>query len=366
MAITPQLLSALLQNAPRNALRDAAMARLETLGWPKGRSEAWTYFPLSAFQGVDLPELPSRSDSANGTLLELIASETDQAALLPIILGGATRSYNLASEGPSDEELALAQVEACAHAVVEVEAGSKLKLLMPRPAASMPFRSQRMDFVVGEGAEVDLVLLGEASADAKLVLRHARIHQKAGSVVRILTMHSGQGTYRGSLDIHLQGEEARCEYRALVLASGKGQSHRRVRISHEAPRCESTQWVRHVLADEAHASFDGSVDVGRDCSGTQSHQLVNSLLLSDHAKASTKPNLRIFHDDVECTHGNTCSDLDSEALFYLQSRSVPYSEARRMLTAAFVEEVVRAHPQSPARDLLLARARQDLSKMVGA
>lgn len=365
MAITPQLLSNLLHNAPRNALRDAAMARLETLGWPKARSEAWTYFPLSSFQSVDLPELPSRNDSATNALLEIIASETDQAALLPIILGGPTRSYRLASEGLSDEELALAQVEACAHAVVEIEAGSKLKMLMPRPV-NIPFRSQRTDFVVGEGAEVDLVLLGEASAEAKLVMRHARIIQKAGSVVRLLTMHSGQGTYRGSLDIRLQGEDARCEYRALVLASGKGQSHRRIRISHEAPRCESTQWVRHILADEAHASFDGSVDVGRDCSGTQSHQLVNSLLLSAGAKASTKPNLRIFHDDVECTHGNTCSDLDSEALFYLQSRSVPYSEARRMLTAAFVEEVVKAHPQSPARDLLLARARQDLSKMVGA
>ena len=44
--------------------------------------------------------------------------------------------------------------------------------------------------------------------------------------------------------------------------------------------------------------------------------------------------------DVKCSHGMTTGQLDEQALFYMQSRGLPYEEARMMLSVAFMSDVI--------------------------
>jgi Fe-S cluster assembly protein SufD len=53
-----------------------------------------------------------------------------------------------------------------------------------------------------------------------------------------------------------------------------------------------------------------------------------------------KPELEIYADDVACAHGNTVGALDEDALFYARQRGMPEDEAARLLTEAFIGEVV--------------------------
>jgi Fe-S cluster assembly protein SufD len=50
--------------------------------------------------------------------------------------------------------------------------------------------------------------------------------------------------------------------------------------------------------------------------------------------------LEIWADDVKCSHGCTTGQLDDEALFYLQSRGIPYDSAKAMLLYAFALDVL--------------------------
>ena len=59
---------------------------------------------------------------------------------------------------------------------------------------------------------------------------------------------------------------------------------------------------------------------------------------------------RIYADDVACAHGNTVGALDEDALFYARQRGIPEPEARAMLTAAFVGEVVDRIEHEAARE----------------
>jgi len=85
---------------------------------------------------------------------------------------------------------------------------------------------------------------------------------------------------------------------------------------------------------------------------TDAKQTNRNLVLSDHAKVDTKPQLEIFADDVRCTHGATVGQLDEMALFYAQSRGLPAEEARRVLTYAFAAEVIDEVSLQPVRDEL--------------
>jgi len=74
---------------------------------------------------------------------------------------------------------------------------------------------------------------------------------------------------------------------------------------------------------------------------TDAKQSNKNLLLSRNARIDTKPQLEIFADDVKCTHGATVGELDSDALFYLQSRGIDKKDATLMLTRAFAAEVTQ-------------------------
>ncbi|MCZ6609155.1 MAG: SufD family Fe-S cluster assembly protein, partial [Alphaproteobacteria bacterium] len=90
----------------------------------------------------------------------------------------------------------------------------------------------------------------------------------------------------------------------------------------------------------AHGVFQGLVRVAPKAIGTDARQKNQALLLSDRASADTKPELEILADDVKCTHGATVSDLDADGLFYLMARGLSEAEARRLLIAGFIGDVI--------------------------
>jgi hypothetical protein len=67
-----------------------------------------------------------------------------------------------------------------------------------------------------------------------------------------------------------------------------------------------------------------------------------------------KPELEIYADDVACAHGNTVGALDEEAMFYARQRGIPWAEARAMLTAAFLAQVVDRIEHEGAREIARA------------
>ena len=81
----------------------------------------------------------------------------------------------------------------------------------------------------------------------------------------------------------------------------------------------------------------------------------HALLLEDGAEVFAKPELEIYADDVECAHGNTCGALDGDQLFYLRQRGIPETEAKALLTQAFVAEALESAPD-PVAEILRAAA----------
>ena len=73
---------------------------------------------------------------------------------------------------------------------------------------------------------------------------------------------------------------------------------------------------------------------------SNARQSSRNLLLTPGAEIDTKPELEIYADDVQCSHGATTGQLDPDALFYLRSRGLSEPEARSALTRAFAGAVL--------------------------
>jgi Fe-S cluster assembly protein SufD len=150
----------------------------------------------------------------------------------------------------------------------------------------------------------------------------------------------------------LAGDGAETVMNGLYLVDGTQHVDHQTVIEHIAPNCPSHELYKGILDGRSHGVFNGKVYVHPEAQKTDGKQSNNNLLLSPEARVDTKPQLEIFADDVKCTHGATVGRLDETALFYLRSRGINRSNARKLLTYAFAADVLERLDLVELRDAL--------------
>jgi Fe-S cluster assembly protein SufD len=110
-----------------------------------------------------------------------------------------------------------------------------------------------------------------------------------------------------------------------------------------------------VLDDGSTGVFNGGIDVRPGADGTDAEQSNQNLILSDRAEINTQPRLEILADEVACKHGATVGQLDDTAMYYMRSRGIPATEARRLLINGFADQVVDEVSIEPVRAWITQR-----------
>ncbi|MEZ5939228.1 MAG: SufD family Fe-S cluster assembly protein [Hyphomonadaceae bacterium] len=138
----------------------------------------------------------------------------------------------------------------------------------------------------------------------------------------------------------IAGAGAKARLNGVCLAAAGLHADQTSHVTLEAEGGEVRQLVRSVARRKGRAVFQGKFLVERTAQKTDAQMEHNALLLEDGAEVFAKPELEIYADDVQCSHGNTCGQLDEQAVFYARSRGLPEAEARAMLTRAFLIEAI--------------------------
>ncbi|MDO5016790.1 MAG: Fe-S cluster assembly protein SufD [Porphyromonas sp.] len=194
----------------------------------------------------------------------------------------------------------------------------------------------------------------EETGTHSLRLMDTHIHQEQDSNVVVDSITMQNGTTRNNYYCDLAGENAHLDLDGLGLLDGDKQLDSWSLIRHSVPNCFSDELFKYTMNDSSVGAFSGRIYVAKDAQKTMAYQNNRNLLLSDKAKMYSKPQLEIYADDVKCSHGMTTGELDDLAIFYLQQRGIPKMEARLMLTAAFMTEVLDKITYQPLRERLEA------------
>src|ERR1700704_4514118 len=97
---------------------------------------------------------------------------------------------------------------------------------------------------------------------------------------------------------------AKCSSRCWTTAAAA----RRLPM-HVPPACTSREMFKSVLDDSGRSVFQGKIIVRRGAQKTDARMATHALLLTDSAEADNKPELEIYADDVQCSHGATAGAL---------------------------------------------------------
>ena len=109
-------------------------------------------------------------------------------------------------------------------------------------------------------------------------------------------------------------------------------------VRHLAENCQSNQIYKGVLTDKSKANYFSNTYVDKIAQKTEGYQLSKGILLSKDSTYFSKPELRIFADDVKCSHGSIIGPIDENAIFYLRSRGISKNAAIKMIISSFIND----------------------------
>ena len=167
-----------------------------------------------------------------------------------------------------------------------------------------------------------------------------QIHQSADSDYQSFYFSAGARLARHDIQLHLNASGSACRLDGLTLGGSRSHADQHSHIEHHQPHCRSSEHVRSILSGRSRGIFSGRIIVHPGAVGTDARQISRSLLLSPHAESDSRPQLEIYADDVQCSHGATVGQLDPQALFYLLSRGLAPAPARRLLTQGFGNDAI--------------------------
>ena len=211
------------------------------------------------------------------------------------------------------------------------------------PHAGVYFNNVLDEVLLGVESELAHVRV-QRDGEAAFHINRTAVDQSEGSHYNSTTITLGARFSRYDVYANGDAEHIDSTLDGLAVLSNKQVSDTHTVMDHRQPNGGSHQLHKMILDDSAHAVFNGKIFVQQDAQKIDAYQLNRTLLLSDHARVNTKPQLEIFADDVKCTHGATVGQLEDDQLFYMRSRGIDEEKARDLLVYAFAAEVIETIP----------------------
>jgi len=389
--------------------REAALARVRSMGLPGRRDEYWKFTRPDSLTAAEAPRAAIRDTSSEPELfadmdrLKLVfvdgvfdAGASDDAAQ------DAVRIERLAEAGTSDihwakdvygtlEERAQTPVprplatlntalaadgvlihvtgkaakpihlvnvqasetsDAMLHHVVKLDAGASLTVLENGPAGARYNTVMEVD--VADGATFHHVRTQGLDHERRAAT-HVFARLGTESVFKSFTLTANGAMTRNECAIELTGDDATAHIAGACIGDGDFHHDDTVFITHDAERCESRQVFKKVLHNGATGVFQGKILVKAGAQKTDGYQISQSLLLDEDSQFLVKPELEIYADDVVCSHGSTSGAIDEDALYYLRARGIPKPIATNLLTLSFLAQAVEEIEDESLRDEINTR-----------
>ena len=220
------------------------------------------------------------------------------------------------------------------------------------------------EVVVGQNSTLRYYTIQQQSEQAFHVTNTQAVLGRDASLSSV-NVDLGGGLVRHNLNVLMGAEGARCTLNGLYMTTRSQHVDNQVIIDHAKGHTTAKELYKGILDGKSRTVFHGSIIVREGARKVDADQSDKNLLLSDQAEADTKPAFWIYCDDVKCTHGASCGQIDEEALFYMRSRGIGEREARGFLVQGFVSEIIDSIEYAPYRTHVDGLVQSTLQEWLG-
>jgi len=351
---------------------------------PTGREEIWRFTPLKRLRGL-LDGVPSdghldvKEELPAGVTVTPIS--TDQAKALGVTPAfdrlGALAVENAGGallvdipadaelDGPVRVQLHGDSVDTVVWGHVVVRVGSHARAIVLVEHTGSTTYDAFTSVLVGDGANVDLVHVNDWADDA---VHAEQINIRVGrdATLRHFEFTLGGDLVRTSTNVDYAGPGGSAELFGLYFADAGQHFEHRLFVDHNAPRTKSNVVYKGALqGQDAHTVWIGNVLIRKVAEGIETYEENRNLVLTDGCQADSVPNLEIETGEIEgAGHASAVGRFDDEQLFYLRSRGIAESEARKLVVRGFFDDLIRRVTVPELAEKLSGQVEEELKRHV--
>ena len=355
-------------------------AQVATPSLPSGREEAWRFTPLARMMVV----LDGSIESGKSLVANLSAPEgvqisaktgsaplidpQDFAAALVISKASEVLVIEIPAELEVNEPILLDRAGASLSQAnferILIKAGRHSKATVIVHNSGSAILSEDVEIELGDGAHLTFTSLQEWENDATHLGRHQALIGKDAKLT-LIEVTLGGATVRLLPRVNFLATGGEVDAYGLYFATSGQHLEHRVHVEHDKPHCRSrVTYKGALLGESARTVWFGDVAIRPTAIGTDTYELNRNLLLSDGARADSVPNLEIETGEiVGAGHASATGRFDDDQLFYLMSRGIPSTEARRLVLRGFFAELLRNIKVETIEERLMARIDRELEQV---
>ncbi len=256
------------------------------------------------------------------------------------------------------------EVASAGHLVVRAGAFSKSTVVLRFVGTAT--LAENVEIVVGDGAELTVVTVQDWADDA---VHHSTQHALVGrdAHLRHVAVSIGGDVVRHDVTTEYSGPGGSVEMLGMYFADAGQHIEHRLFVDHNEPHTRSNVVYKGALQGEgAHAVWIGNVLIRKVAEGIETYEENRNLVLTDGCQADSVPNLEIETGEiVGAGHASATGRFDDNQLFYLRSRGIEESEARRLVVHGFFNDLIRKIGVPELEAQLVGTVEAELEKNVG-
>jgi len=219
------------------------------------------------------------------------------------------------------------------------------------PKSPQGLHSGVIEVAVGEDAKVEFTSMQEWGRNVySFATRYATV--AAGGLMHWVIGEVGAKLVKAHAETQLLGKGAKTLTRGICFTDSEQHFDNTSNTHHAAEDTFGDILFKGALRDVSRLGFEGIIKVDHGAQKTDSYLTMNTLFLSEGARASSIPGLEILADDVRCSHGATVGTVLEEQVFYLMSRGIDRIEAEKLIVGGFFEPVIAEMPLESVRQRL--------------
>jgi Fe-S cluster assembly protein SufD len=341
---------------------------------PGGREENWRFTPMRRLRGLHdgsaafdgtarisvsagpgvTVETVGRDDprlGEGGTPADRVAAAAWSAfrEATVITLDGQPDPVSVTVTGPG------ADATACEHLQIRTTPHTEATVVVEQSGSGA--LADNLEVVLADGSQLWLVVTDEWADDA---VHASAAHFAIGrdATLRAVSVALGGDLVRISSTVNYRGPGGSAELAGLGYADAGQHLENRLLVDHSVPNCTSNVIYKNALqgkkgTPDARTVWIGDVLIRAAAENTETFELNRNLVLTEHARADSVPNLEIETGEIAgAGHASATGRFDDEQLFYLCSRGIPEDVARRLVVRGFFGEILSRLPLPELRERL--------------
>lgn len=185
---------------------------------------------------------------------------------------------------------------------------------------------------------VDFIIFSNQPSATKILNLSAKINKDA--ILNIYTINISGELIKNNYYINLDKQNSKCNFNGIDLLNKKNHIDNYIEVNHNKKNTSSNINYNNILDGYSKGIFYAKTVINENCSQSEALQSNKNMLLSKSSSIHSNPQLIINNDDVQCAHGSTTGEIDSDALFYMQSRGISENKAKKMLINSFLFKII--------------------------